>query len=153
MPWLRFLGFSVLTAGLYALAVGIPTSLVPNTFFHRMLAPNAWNYLAWLLPAALFGPLMATYLIPWPQTCKIGGRMGTGGMLSLLAAGCPVCNKLVILAVGASGALDYFRPLQPLLGLASLALLGIALWLRVRARFTPTSRGATKAGQLEESAL
>jgi hypothetical protein len=60
-------------------------------------------------------------------------------VLSFMAAGCPVCNKLVVLAVGASGALAYFRPLQPVLGALSLVLLAAALWARLRAR-APSSR-------------
>jgi hypothetical protein len=56
-------------------------------------------------------------------------------VLSFLAAGCPVCNQLVVLAVGTSGALNYyFRPLQPLPGLASLILLGVASLARLRIR-------------------
>jgi hypothetical protein len=70
-------------------------------------------------------------------------------VLSFLAAGCPVCNKLVVLAVGTTGALDYFRPLQPLLGLASLVLLGVALRVRlqVRAPRPATAGGATQVSR------
>jgi hypothetical protein len=32
-----------------------------------------------------------------------------GSVLSFLAAGCPVCDKLVVLALGMSGAVTYFR--------------------------------------------
>jgi hypothetical protein len=46
---------------------------------------------------------------------------------------CPICNKLVVLALGVSGALSYFAPIQPVLGLASVALLIYALLLRFRA--------------------
>jgi hypothetical protein len=76
---------------------------------------------------------VATYLVP--RACRVGGRARTGGVLSFLAAGCPVCNQLVVLAVGTSGALNYyFRPLQPLPGLASLILLGVASLARLRIR-------------------
>jgi hypothetical protein len=47
--------------------------------------------------------------------------------------GCPVCNKLVVLLLGAGGALSYFAPLQPVLGMVSLALLAYALCTRLRA--------------------
>ncbi len=134
MSWSRFGVLAAGMAGLYLVAVGIPTALIPNPLFHRMLAAGTWNYLAWLLPAALFGPLATTYLVPWPQSCPVGRRLGAGGLLSFLAAGCPVCNKLVVLALGVSGALDYFRPLQPVLGALSLGLLGVALWARLRSR-------------------
>jgi hypothetical protein len=132
--WWRFGLLSVVVAGIYVLAVGIPTGVIPNPLFDRVLGVDVANLLSLLLPAALFGPLGATYLVPWPPSCRIGGRTGSGGILSFLAAGCPVCNKLVVLAVGVSGAVDYFRPLQPLLGAASVMLLGAALLTRLRAR-------------------
>lgn len=54
-----------------------------------------------------------------------------GGVLSFFAVGCPVCNKLVLIALGTSGAIQYFAPLQPILAVASVALLGWALFRRV----------------------
>ncbi|MHB1927877.1 MAG: hypothetical protein ACYCUG_00300 [Acidimicrobiales bacterium] len=134
IPWLRFSLLAVGMAVAYIVVIGVPTAIIPNPLFHRMIPAGTWNYVAWLLPAALFGPLLATFLVPWPQTCRVDRRLGAGGLLSFLAVGCPVCNKLVVLAVGISGALDYFRPLQPLLGGMSLALLGLALWARLAAR-------------------
>jgi hypothetical protein len=132
--WIRFTLLSVAMTGLYALAVGALTGVVPNPLFHRVVAADIWNLLALLLPAALFGPLMATYLVPWPQSCRVTGRAGAGGVLSFLAVGCPVCNKLVVLAVGVNGAMEYFRPMQPLLGAVSVISLGAALWGRFRTR-------------------
>jgi hypothetical protein len=40
----------------------------------------------------------------------------------VFAVGCPVCNKLVVLALGFSGAMTYFTPLQPILGVGALVL-------------------------------
>lgn len=61
-----------------------------------------------------------------------------GGVASLgafLAIGCPVCNKIALLLLGASGALSVWAPIQPVLGAVSLALLiGTVAWrLRLRA--------------------
>ena len=96
-----------------------------------------------VIPALLFGPLAATYLVPWPNACRVGGRAGAGGVLSFVAAGCPVCNKLVVLAIGTTGAVEFFRPLQPLLGAVSILLLGIAL----RARWQTRSAGGPCQGR------
>lgn len=130
--WLRFSGYAVMVAVGYVAAVGILAGVIANPWFHRVVDVDVWNVLALILPATLFGLLAGTYLVPWPRTCRIGGRAGSGGALSFLAVSCPVCNKLVVFAIGVSGALDYFRPLQPLLGAASVFLLGIALWARLR---------------------
>ncbi len=134
VPWRRFALLAAAAAGLYVVALGIPAGIIPSPLFHRAVPPDTWNLLSWVAPAVLAGPLAATYLVPWPASCRVGGRAGTGGMLSFLAAGCPVCNKLVVLAVGASGALAYYRPLQPLLGAVSVVLLGLALRARFRTR-------------------
>ncbi|ALV33131.1 hypothetical protein [Streptomyces sp. CdTB01] len=55
-----------------------------------------------------------------------------GGLGSAFAVGCPICNKLVVLAIGVSGALSYWAPVQPVLAVASLGLLGYALVRRLR---------------------
>jgi len=59
-----------------------------------------------------------------------------GGLAAFLAIGCPVCNKVALVLLGASGALTVWAPLQPILGAASLVLLAATLaWrLQVRAR-------------------
>jgi hypothetical protein len=59
-----------------------------------------------------------------------------GGLAAFLAIGCPVCNKVALVLLGTSGALTIWAPLQPLVGIVSLALLGATLaWrLRMRAR-------------------
>ena len=59
-----------------------------------------------------------------------------GGLAAFLAIGCPVCNKVALVLLGTSGALSIWAPLQPLVGLASVALLAASLaWrLRMRAR-------------------
>lgn len=68
---------------------------------------------------------------------------GVGGLLSFLAVGCPTCNKLVVLAVGTSGALDWFAPAQPLPALVSIGLLGLAVRVRLRDRVScPIAAGS-----------
>lgn len=57
-----------------------------------------------------------------------------GGLGAFLAIGCPVCNKVALVLLGASGALSIWAPLQPLLGLVSVALLAGALAWRLRMR-------------------
>lgn len=125
----------VLAAVVVALLIGIPTGIIETPWYSRMTPVLWWNYPVWALSSLLTGGLAATYLrdasVPIPMT--EGGKTFTGTMLSLLAVGCPICNKLVVLALGVSGALTWFAPIQPLLALASLGLLAGALWARRRA--------------------
>lgn len=44
----------------------------------------------------------------------------------------PVCNKLVLLAPGCTGAMTWLGPVKPLLALGSVGLLGWALRARLR---------------------
>ncbi len=148
VPWVRFGFVATAVAAAYLVVIGIPTAIIANPLFHRMIPAGTWNYLAWAVPAALFGPLMATYLVAWPQACRVDRRLGAGGLLSFLAVGCPVCNKLVVLAVGMSGAIHYFGPLQPFLAVISAGLLTIALWSRLATR----TRASRPGPQLEISA-
>jgi hypothetical protein len=53
-------------------------------------------------------------------------------VLSVFAVGCPVCDKLVVAVIGISGALNYWAPLQPVLGVASVAVLAAGLLIRLR---------------------
>jgi hypothetical protein len=66
-----------------------------------------------------------------------GTTLGTvAGFGAFLAIGCPVCNKVALVLLGAGGAMTVFAPLQPLIGAASLVLLaGTLAWrFRLRAR-------------------
>ncbi len=68
-------------------------------------------------------------------TARDGSLLGTvAGLGAFLAIGCPLCNKVVLVALGASGAMSIWAPLQPIVGAASVALLaGTVVW-RLRRR-------------------
>jgi hypothetical protein len=136
VPWRRLVGFGAVSAVFavgYLLVVGIVTAVIPTAMFERMTPVTVSNVVFWIVPALLFGPLLGSCVVPVTAVaCQVGERTVAGGVLSFLAVGCPLCNKLVVLALGASGALTYFEPLQPLLGLASVALLGYAVWQRFK---------------------
>ena len=124
----------VSAAVVVALLIGIPTGIIETPWYTRMTPVLWWNFPVWALSSLLTGALAATYVrdpsVPVPPT--EGGKTVTGTMLSLFAVGCPICNKLVVLALGVSGALTWFAPIQPLLAAASLGLLAYALWARRR---------------------
>lgn len=123
--------FGLAGAAATAVLIGVPTVVVPNPFFTRMTPTRPQDYLFLAVTAILTGLLAATYALP--ATCPLQeGKVASGGLLSFLAVGCPVCNKIVVLLIGASGALAWFEPLQPPLALASIALLSYVLAGRVR---------------------
>jgi len=135
-----FVVLSISAAVVYLLGVGIVTAVIPTPLFVRMTPVTISNLVFWIMPALLVGPLIASSVVPIaPRTCDVANRAVAGGVLSFLAVGCPLCNKLVVLALGMSGALTYFEPIQPLLGLVSVGLLGYALWLRLKPPGAPSA--------------
>jgi hypothetical protein len=45
--------------------------------------------------------------------------------------GCPVCNKVALIALGSTGAMQYFAPVQPYLALLGVLFLIYALQKRL----------------------
>ena len=121
------------------MCIGVPTDLIDTPLFTREVPPTWWSWPALLLTATLTGLLVASYVATPPGTGpdRLASRAGgVGGLLSFFAVGCPVCNKLVLLALGTSGALRWFEPVQPVLSAAGLLLLGWALRVRLRTEQT-----------------
>ncbi len=118
------------------LLVAIPTDMLANPYFTRSMPVTWWAWPVLAVTAVLSGLLMATYVavpqIAFPAAQR-STRLGWLGMLAtFFAVGCPVCNKLVVLALGISGTMAWFAPIQPLLALASLILLIVALRVRLK---------------------
>ena len=127
------------TAGAIVL-LGVPIAVIPNPIFVRMTQTEAFNVIVWIGSAPLIGLLIATYVRPParvvdPERTEPGTMRTTlAGVAAYLAIGCPICNKVVVAALGVSGALNYFGPLQPIIGAGSLGLLGATLTWRLRDR-------------------
>jgi len=133
---------------LFTLAVAVPTDLVDTPWFGREIPPTAWAWPALLASASGVGLLVASYVRTGPAApARAPGDAGTqrggvvGSFLTVLAVGCPVCNKLVLLALGTTGALTWFEPLQPVLQLLALALLAWALLRRLEGEVVCASPG------------
>ncbi len=135
----------VLASGGFLLLVAVPADLIDTPMFSRALPPTWWAWPALVVSSVLGGLVAATYVRPVDQDAggpeapepddAASGRGGMlAGLLTFFAVGCPVCNKLVLLALGATGAVTWFEPFQPVLQTAALALLGWALVRRLRNR-------------------
>jgi hypothetical protein len=119
--------------------LGIPTALIPNPIFARKIEAPGWTWPSLVVTAALAGLLLATYVRQGADgaaaldeaTQEEARSVTIGGLLSFFAIGCPTCNKLVLLALGSSGAITWFEPVQPVLALAGIVLLVWALRRRL----------------------
>lgn len=126
--WLVAAGGAVATV----LLIGATTAMIPNPIFGRSIPTTWWAWPVLLGTAVLGGLLSATYVKGAGEQVQ-GSRAGmVGGLLSYFAVGCPVCNKLALLALGYTGALQWFAPAQPFLAAGGIVLLSWALHRRLR---------------------
>ena len=137
----------------FGVLLGIATVLIPNSWFMRDIDTVWWNYPVWILTSVGVGMLSATYVRPSLAKSDVveksdddnattpaeqrTTRMGfAGGILTWFAVGCPVCNKIALLALGYSGAITWFAPIQPVLAIGALILTGLALLWRLPAQIS-----------------
>lgn len=168
---------ALVAAIVVAVVIGIATVLIPNPLFARDIPPVWWNYPVWILTSLLTGVLIASYIRPTydekvPSTPSVhtpvkkdaapleegaepdredrrGGRFAlAGSLLAWFAVGCPVCNKIALLALGYTGALTWFAPLQPILAISALVFSAIAVVWRLKGQQScpvPSTREASLA--------
>lgn len=119
--------------------IALPTAVIPNPIFGRAIETTWWSYPTVVFSAVLGGLLIATYIresLSDPEVVVDSTdkslRIGTlGGFITYFAVGCPVCNKLVLLALGSSGAISWFAPIQPFLAILSIVFMLWALNVRM----------------------
>lgn len=112
------------------LAIGLPTDVIDNPVFGRAIDETPWAMPVLIITSVLAALLVGTYVNaqPFDRAAKSGT---VGGMLAFFAVGCPVCNKLVLIALGTTGAVNYFEPVQPYLGAIGIIALAYALHQRL----------------------
>lgn len=140
--WARALVSFVAGTVFVALLTGIPTDVVPNDWYTRMTPVEGYAVPVWATVSVLSGILAASLWGVRTAVCPTRGSGAFGSLgaaFSWLAIGCPLCNKLVILAIGASGALTFFAPLQPWLAALSVGLLLASIAWRWRALLAVSS--------------
>lgn len=157
----RWVVAASVAAGTY-LFFGLSTAVLANPVFGRSVPPTGWSPEVLVATAVLSGLLTATYVrndgpapirfdptevTPGTRTAKAGAL---GSLLAYLAIGCPVCNKIALLLLGTTGALNLYAPVQPYLGAIGIALLAIALAIRLRGEVSCAAlalrRSATTSG-------
>ena len=126
--WIRALPYGTVAAVLIA----VPADLIDTPLFGRPVETRAIDYGILAVTAALIGLIFAIRVPESDETEKQDTRTVWGGFVSFLAVGCPVCNQLVVGLVGTSGALSWWAPVQPVVGLVAVGLLVWTLRYRLR---------------------
>jgi len=127
----RAWAITISAAAIGLLVIGLPTAIYENPFFVRMTPVRAQDYVIWIMSSVLVGLIVGSHFVA--SSTSGDGKIVSGGVLSVLAVGCPTCNKLVVLLLGTTGALTFFAPLQLYIGIGSVLLLGWTLLLRAKA--------------------
>lgn len=104
--------------------MAVPTDIIDTPWFGREVPVRWWEY------PTLAAIAILTVLYVGMAAPPRGGRTAVGGItLATFAIGCPVCNKVVLAAIGTTGALGLWAPIQPMLAAFSVALMaGLVLW-------------------------
>jgi hypothetical protein len=131
-PALRAAAIGVLAALVTAVVMGIPTDVIPNSWFERKLATTPFDVAVLIALSLLAGALAVTYAIPAAAAANSRAAGIGSGILGWFAISCPACNKIVVAMIGASGATGWFAAVQPALGAGAVVLAVAALAARVR---------------------
>ncbi len=130
-PLRRWLVAAVVALLVYVL-FALPTALIRSPFFSREIPLTWWSYSVLAISSLLTGLLVATYVAsPQAGTGNTNKSAVFASILTFFAVGCPVCNKLVLLALGSAGAMTFFEPVQPLLAVIPIGMLVWALQRRI----------------------
>ncbi len=126
--WIRAMPLAVIAA----LLIAIPADLLDTRLFGRPIEPRAIDYVILTITAGLIGLILAIRPEPSADVEAQERRTLWSGLVSFLAVGCPVCNQAVVALVGTSGALSWWAPVQPVVGLLAIGLLLYTLRARLR---------------------
>ena len=129
----------ILAALIIFFIFGIVTVLIKNSFFIRMTPVYWYDYVFLVLTAILSGAYIGLWHYNKNNQKNINSKcnyVATGGAVGgFFSFGCAVCNKLLIWLLGLSGVMAYFMPMQPILGVISIALLGYAVFVQAKILF------------------
>ena len=128
--WLVAAGVAALTV----VVTAVPTAMIPTPFFGREIPTTAWAWPVLIVTSILAGLVAATYVArrDVESDDRRASRFGlAGAVVTFFAVGCPVCNKLVLVVLGYTGAMQYFAPVQPILAVTAVVLLAWALAVRL----------------------
>jgi hypothetical protein len=125
------IGLGVSLAAL--LVFGIPTSLIPNPIFSRMIPSLPLDYVFLIITSLLVGAYAALHFYgkqaaPFKKAEKATAYSGLLG--SIVAFGCPLCNKVFVMALGSSTILNYIEPYRPIIGTVGAAAMGLAVFVK-----------------------
>lgn len=130
----------IVAAIIIALFLGIPTDVIPNEKYMRMIPASGLDVFFLVAISVLFGFYIALLVYRGLQkkTSFFPANKSLGAIIAgFFAVACPICVQFLVWIFGTLFLLKYYDPLRPFLGIASIALLLIAIFsLRRNTRTT-----------------
>jgi len=120
---LKLILYGLFSSIIYFLVFGAISAVFSNPFFIRMTPVILFDWFLLVITSILIGLYVFLYFSLRDNNSSGIRCATTGGVLSFLAFACPVCNKIIVLILGFSGAMTYFYPIQPFLGVLGIILL------------------------------
>lgn len=123
--------YGLLAAAGTLLLIGIPSDIIPNPIFGREVPVRWWEYPVLGATALLTGAWFSIGKVHDHPEDKPerSALMSVSVFAAWFAVACPVCNKLILLVLGTSGAMGLWAPAQPYLAVISLvALTASVVW-------------------------
>ncbi|MBR9706674.1 hypothetical protein GOV14_06585 [Candidatus Pacearchaeota archaeon] len=109
--------------------LGIVTVLIPTKFFARMTPITYLDYIFLVLTSVLLGTYVSFHMYlkkHMNKKCTVSAY--GGGIFGFLGFGCSICNKILVLLLGAAGVLTYIEPYRPFIGSAGVGLMLYAVY-------------------------
>ncbi|MFA5796425.1 MAG: hypothetical protein WC916_00120 [Candidatus Woesearchaeota archaeon] len=132
----RIKNWSIVIGTLSAIALfflfGIPTGLIPNSWFTRMIPAKSYDYVFLILSSILLGAYIGLHYYKKKSTTLCNVSASTGGIGGFLAFSCPICNKILVFLFGTTALMMYLEPYRLYIGLLSTGILLLALYWKIK---------------------
>lgn len=126
----KFILIGAISSIIIFILFGIPTDIIPNDFFTRMIPVSNLDVFFLILTSLMLGTYIGLYF--YTKKRKKGKTLAyTGAAGSFVAISCPVCIKLLVLIFGAAALMTYLEPLRHYIGFLSLGLIGYLLYIKI----------------------
>ncbi len=126
---IRIVILALVIGAIFFSVFGIITALIPTEWYRRMAPANALDYAFLIVTSALIGAYISISIVRKTRvaaSCTASAYGGGAG--GFLGFGCTLCNKLLLLLLGAAGAMAYIEPYRPFIGSAGVAMMGYAVY-------------------------
>jgi len=127
---LKYICIGLFVSIVVFLLYGIPTDLIPNKYFIRMVSVKLTDYIFLSFTSIMLGTYIALSYYDKKTNKKCDYTAYGGAVAGIFAVGCPICNVALISLFSATAILTYFEPYRPILGFLTIGILGTALYFK-----------------------